>query len=107
MKLYSYSVNHFGRKIDIEEIEVEEKEKIYIVTAGRTWRAKIKKSEIGELLDGCDLYMYLTERDNKRYINALIEYQERSVSAAQARLTAAEIKLENYKNLLEKEAANE
>lgn len=105
MKLYEYSIESYGRKIRIKEVEVEEKEKIYKVKTRGCWRTNIKKAEIGELLDGYALNMYLPERDNKRYINELIKYQERVVDAAQQTLAAAEIKLENYKNLLEQETA--
>lgn len=105
MKIYEYTESEYGRKIEVKEIEVEEKAKSYKITSHNYWRSSVKKSDIGELMGLFCSTMYLTERDDKRYINALIEYQERKVSAAQAALTAAEIKLENYKKHLEQEAA--
>ena len=105
MKLYEYHVKNDGLKIVVNELEAEEKNKTYrLLEHGEGWRSVIKKEEIGRLTDGRWLLMYLFEREDERYIKALIELQENYVVGVQKNLTAAEIKLENYKNLLKQAA---
>lgn len=106
MKLYEYRVKNDGRKFVVNELEAEEKNKTYrLLERGEGWRSVVKKEEIGCLTDGRWLLMYLVERDDERYIRALIELQEKYVVGVQNKLTAAEITLENYKNLLKQAAA--
>ena len=106
MKLYEYRVKHYSRKIIVNELEAEEKNKTYrLLERGEGWRSVVKKEEIGRLTNDGWLLMYLVERDDERYKKALIEHQEKKVAAVQAMLTGEEIKLENYKNLLKQEAA--
>ena len=105
MKLYEYRVKNNGRNFIVTELEAEEKNKTYrLLELGEGWSTIVKKEEIGRLSEDLWLLMYLVERDDERYIKALIEYQERKVDAAQARLAGEEITLENYINLLKQEA---
>lgn len=97
MKIYEYMSSTDGSILKVKEIEAEEKEKTYRVTSRSSWRKTIKKDEVGKLLDGYVLNMYLTERDDEKYINTLIEFQQSKVDMARQKLKSEEIKLENYK----------
>lgn len=94
MKIYEYSHSGDFKKIKYGEIEVEEKNKIY-VSKGGSWRTNIKKSEIGKINGLFYKNMYLTERDDERYINTLIDYQKGKIKRIMEQLAREETALNN------------
>ena len=105
MKLYEYISSTNGEILRVKELEAEEKEKTYKLKRGTAWRTVVKKDEIGVLLDGYCLNMYLVERDDERYIKTLIEYQEAIVNRYREKITYEESKLEKYKSRIKCEEA--
>lgn len=86
-----------GKHFAVNEIEVEEKQKIYV---GK--HCRINKSEIGILSSHYGNRMYLLENDPETYIKAMIERKERSVGVAIERLTEARKSLATWRSLAER-----
>lgn len=81
----------------VEEVEVEEKTKIYV-----GGRRRILKEDIGVLKSGYGNEMYLLENNPEIYINAMIENYESSVDVLETRLAQAREKLSKWSELAER-----
>lgn len=81
----------------MEEIEVEEKQKIYV---GK--HTRIRKDDIGILQSSYGHRMYLLKNTPETYINAMIELCINSVRTAELRLEAARKSLSTWNALAER-----
>lgn len=86
-----------GKHFAVNEIEVEEKQKIYV---GK--HCRINKNEIGILSSHYGNRMYLLENDPETYIKAMIERKKQIVKAEESRLTEAKKKLAEWRSLAER-----
>lgn len=96
MIIYKFSTCTFKKDklFDVEEIEVEEKAKIYVGN-----RSRINKNEIGILSSHYGNEMYLLENKPEIYINAMIERCKNKIKAAESRLAADRETLDKWSAL--------
>ena len=94
MKLYVFRKSHRTNFV-VEEIEVEEKPKTYI-----GFRTRINKDEINKLSNHYGNEMYCLDNDPKRYIEAILEMNKKTVEALEKRLLEAKKEVEKWKALV-------
>lgn len=103
MKLYIY--RFWRNKFVFEEVDVEEKPKMYIITKKCKFGYKgqgIRKGEIGVLSGYNRNKVILTEKDKKKAVEMLINRQNIIVESCRVRLEKEEKALETIKAELEK-----
>ena len=93
MKLYVFKKSYRTNFV-VEEIEVEEKPKTYIGC-----RTRINKDEINKLSNHYGNEMYCLDNDPKRYIEAILEMNKKTVEALEKRLLEAKKEVEKWEAL--------
>lgn len=103
MIIYEFKLSYIKNKpFNVTEIEVEEKQKIYVGKYSR-----IRKDEIGKFSTSYGNKMYLLENNPEIYINAMIEFCKNGVKVAEARLADAQEKLSKWSALAEQKGKND
>lgn len=92
----TYNPNSNGL-FSVEEIEAEEKTKIYVAKHRR-----ISKEDIGVLKSSYGNEMYLLENNPEIYINAMIERCKHAVDVLELSLLQAREKLSKWSELAER-----
>ncbi len=102
MVIYKHEFN-FKNEVTTNQIEVEEKTKIYVILKGDAWRSRISKNDIGKILGNFGVSMYTLTPDNTPFIKALIERTERDIESFKNRLEIAVARKTKLLKLLEKQ----
>ena len=100
MILYKFETKSraFGKGYEVTEVEVEEKQKVYI--AKGFVKTRINKNDIGKLSAHYGNSMYLLENNPKQYINAKIESAKGVVETLEKRLENSKENLARWEELL-------
>ena len=93
MKLYVFRKSYRTNFV-VEEIEVEEKPKTYVGC-----HTRINKDEINKLSNHYGNAMYCLDNDPKRYIEAILEMNKKTVEALEKRLSEAKKEVEKWEAL--------
>ena len=93
MKLYEFRKSYRTNFV-VEEIEVEEKPKTYV-----SRHTRINKDEINKLSYHYGNTMYCLDNDPKRYIEAVLEMNKKTVEELEKRLSKAKEEVEKWEAL--------
>ena len=99
MKLYKFETTWKEKGFYVEEIEVEEKPKTYILPK-HFIETRLKKDEIGKLTGCLKNRMYCLENNPKIFIKAMIDRRNNNISSLEKELNNEKTMLEKWEKAL-------
>ena len=99
MKLYKFEIAWKEKGFYVEEIEVEEKSKTYILPKCFI-ETRLKKDEIGKLIGCLKNRMYCLENNPKIFIKAIIDEKNKNINSLEKELNNEKTMLEKWEKAL-------
>lgn len=100
MKIYKFEIPYSCNKVEITEIEAEEKPKSYILDPKACWESRVLKSEIDVLKTGFGCAMFSLSSDATYFVKSVIKKQEKAIENTKSTLENQMKRKEDLEKLL-------
>lgn len=86
MKIYKFEIPYSCNKVEITEIEAEEKPKSYVLDPKACWESRVLKSEIDVLKTSFGCEMFSLSSDATYFVKSVIKKQEKAIENTKSAL---------------------
>lgn len=100
MKLYRYTFHTYDTKVDLEELDVEEKVKTYTIL-NASWKQRINKEDVGRISGYGNNVVILPEKDFEKAREIYLAHLQKKIIEKKESLTSME---KYYKEICDMEA---
>lgn len=100
MKIYKFEIPYLCNKIEVTEIEAEEKPKSYVLNPKACWESRVLKSEIDVLKTDFGCKMFSLSSDATDFVKSVIKKQEKAIENTKSTLENQMKRKEDLEKLL-------